>query len=707
MSNFNYYKEVVGTRQRYRRVAKEVRSTLQGIISPIVNDGASTSNHQPLDWEFDSESNQLVQNQNNVFNDFNRNINDEGSSDINSNHEDAQFDGNIPLMMSESNINGVLSDNDIINESSISQENDINTVLKQWAIRKKVPHSVLNDLLFSLSPFHPSLPLNSRTLLDTPRSRIGFKKLENGDLCYFGIEEYLTRFLSVSQLDCDTVRLSFNIDGLPLYHSSALQFWPILGLIKNKAVVISPFAISIFCGKTKPSPLSSFFEDFINELKHLKNNGLIHNKKQYKIEIENFICDAPARAFVKCVKTHGGYSACDKCVEEGDYFNGRMIYKGTSAQRRTDASFLSQQDQEHHTGLSPLLALDVGLVSRFPIDYMHCVCLGVMKKLLMSWIKGNLNVRLNSRLVTIISDWLISMKISIPDDFNRKPRSLSELPRWKATEFRTFLLYLGPVVLKDIVDKAIYEHFLLFHCGISILASARNISNIGIELAREMLNIFVSHSENIYGQEFLVYNVHMLSHLTDDVNIFGPLDSFSAFPFENFLGQIKKLIRSSKKPLEQIYCRLKELSQENKKKCKDLNKTIFSLQHSDGPVIAVDFNYTQFKKMSYRGMNFSIKSHTESNAYCLLKNNQVFQIHNIVTSERSTYLIGKHFTSYEEVYSYPITSKQLHIYLIDILSDFEIWNVDDIVTKCLVITSNNGKSLVSFPLLHNESYCAK
>lgn len=81
-----------------------------------------------------------------------------------------------------------------------------------------------------------------------------------------------------------------------------------------------------------------------------------------------------------------GYSACDKCSEEGDYLNGRTIYEGTLAAKRTHELFLQQQDEAHHIGLSPLLALNVGLVSMFPINYMHCVCFGVMENLIISWI---------------------------------------------------------------------------------------------------------------------------------------------------------------------------------------------------------------------------------------------------------------------------------------------------------------------------------
>ncbi|KAJ8952617.1 hypothetical protein NQ314_007500 [Rhamnusium bicolor] len=61
----------------------------------------------------------------------------------------------------------------------------------------------------------------------------------------------------------------------------------------------------------------------------------------------------------------------------------------------------------------------------------------------------------------------------IPLEFNRKPRSLDELQYWKATEYRTFLIYLGPLVLKDILDVAVYENFLAFHFSITILLSER------------------------------------------------------------------------------------------------------------------------------------------------------------------------------------------------------------------------------------------
>ena len=102
------------------------------------------------------------------------------------------------------------------------------------------------------------------------------------------------------------------------------------------------------------------------------------------------------------------------------------------------------------------------MVTQFPIDYMHLVCLGVMKRILIMWIKG-------SRDIGEISNQMVALKDFIPCEFARKPRSMKDIDRRKATEFRQFLLYTGPVVLSQILYPNLYKHFLLLFVGIHIL----------------------------------------------------------------------------------------------------------------------------------------------------------------------------------------------------------------------------------------------
>jgi len=105
------------------------------------------------------------------------------------------------------------------------------------------------------------------------------------------------------------------------------------------------------------------------------------------------------------------------------------------------------------------------------LDYMHLVCIGVVRKMLNVFRNGVLPYRLSRRLVSELSDRLLSFRSFTPSEFARKPRSISDLNHWKATEYRNFLLYLSPAALIGILDKSRYKHFMLLHCGIYILAS--------------------------------------------------------------------------------------------------------------------------------------------------------------------------------------------------------------------------------------------
>ena len=82
------------------------------------------------------------------------------------------------------------------------------------------------------------------------------------------------------------------------------------------------------------------------------------------------------------------------------------------------------------------------MVSQFPIDYMHCACLGVMKKFLKLWTKGVSTFKLLSDDIILLSDMLTEVvKPFIPDEFARKPQCVLAVRQWKATELIQFVLY--------------------------------------------------------------------------------------------------------------------------------------------------------------------------------------------------------------------------------------------------------------------------
>lgn len=162
--------------------------------------------------------------------------------------------------------------------------------------------------------------------------------------------------------------------------------------------------------------------------------------------------------------------------------------------------------------------------------------------------------------LNLLSSNLKKLNGKMPREFARQPRSLLYLDKWKAKEFRRFLLYTGPLVLKSVLREEVYSHFLTLTVAMSILLeSNQSKRNEYLNYAKELLQYFVEHSPAIYGDTFSTYNVHSLLHLPDDVQHFETsLNEISAFQYENYLFKLKKYVRKSQNPIAQIAKRMKE-----------------------------------------------------------------------------------------------------------------------------------------------------
>ena len=170
---------------------------------------------------------------------------------------------------------------------------------------------------------------------------------------------------------------------------------------------LDPFVIGVFCGKSKPSDLQAYLYDFIQELKQLNEDGIFITScnKTVKVKVDCFICDAPARSFLKQCKGHNAYSGCERCVQHGQW-NDKVIYPNVNAPLRSKSFALREDIDHHYPTPSPLLQLSLGLVSQFVLDPMHLVYLGVMRRILILWIRGPVKnkCRIGNKQVMLISN---------------------------------------------------------------------------------------------------------------------------------------------------------------------------------------------------------------------------------------------------------------------------------------------------------------
>lgn len=627
---------------------------------------------------------------------------------------DASFgsdDSNPNSSIYESDIeNSALNDfdNDSDNDSVLNQDQQIEDVpsfkslLTEWGLTENISHLSMYKLLEVLKTHncHAELPKDPRTLFKTPRNT-DILDVAPGSYWHYGLAGNLQNFIEQTKLDSSNpIELAIGIDGLPLSESSTSALWPILGSVIPHNFV---FLIGAYHGYSKPDNADTFLRSFVTEAVDLIENGLHFNDKSYKIVIKQIICDAPAKSFILNVKGHTGYSSCTKCTVEGEYRKNRVCFADINAPKRTDDDFRSHIDEDYHLGSTILEEIpELKIPDNVPTDPMHLTYHGVTKKILVSLKSGELRVRLADAQVEMISERLESeIKPCIPLEFARKPRALKHLKHWKATEFRQFLLYTGPIAFRNIISNDLYTNFLTLHVAVRILSCPLYSKKL-LNYAQELLNHFVISFNILYGEHQVSHNIHGLIHLPDDVSKFGPLDTFSAFKFENFMRVLKSLLRKSEEPLQQLSRRYSE-----KLNC-SINKD-FRLSfncpaqelcslHYDGPLVE-DCTNPQYKEIRFPGYTFRVND--GANDCCGLENGKIVRIKNIAfcNTRHQVVIIGKEYRKREELFTSPCLSSLIDIHVVGKLSALKVFPVTDICMKFVALPFLENKYAV-FPMIH-------
>ena len=581
--------------------------------------------------------------------------------------------------------------------------------LRKWALQHRLSHRSVSELLHILHnlKFVQTLPKDARSLLQTPICQKP-DSLQNGEYIHLGLNnclQSLSKRYNLSDAQC--IEIQINIDGIPLSSSSQVDLWPILGRI-IMPVLSEVFTIGIHCGKGKPVSVNDYLVRFVKEIKDIREQGgLLLNEKGGKIPIviKNFVCDAPARAFLKMTRGHNYHQGCDKCFQEGEYVDNRMTFqfKDIASPVRLDEHFSNHDDfDDYFIGNSSLLDLNIGMVNQFPFDYMHMVCLGNVRRIITSWKVGNRNLscRLGSTEIKEICARQELCRKHIPSEFQRRCRSIDLSDRWKATECRQFLLYVGPVVLKGIATDAIYNHFMLLFVAISCLCSQLRHKHYA-DYCSELLKKFVKDYASLYGKEQIVYNVHGLLHLCDDSKKFGALDEFSAFPYESYLGRLKKLVRKRGKTVSQLSRRLLEIRLANIQviETKKGDSTLMK-KHNSGPLLPGYSHCNQYKKIHSNGRIISC----ETGDCCFRCDDPICYVINIVKStyDEKITVFCRAFRKLQNFFLEPLPSSDLGIWVVSDLShEIYTFPLNKIMEKYVLLPYDKKTSFVAMPMLHS------
>ncbi|TPP57909.1 hypothetical protein FGIG_08249 [Fasciola gigantica] len=241
-----------------------------------------------------------------------------------------------------------------------------------------IPTSIYRQVLLDL-------PTDPRTLFgssrQTPKKSVG-----NGKYVHFVLNESLQRAMDSSAMHTtDEIAIQLHVEGLTLFCGSSQQLWPILGRVLKPLSRV--FMVGLYCGMTKPADVMEYLDDCVRELKSLLAEGIYVQSafRLFRVVLSSVIADATAKALIKQIKHQSGYFSCPRCTQRGSSIGRRLVSSGNPGESRTDVEFCCRRQPDHHTGDSPYNSLSSDMINTFQTDYIHMLCLGIMKQTLLLW----------------------------------------------------------------------------------------------------------------------------------------------------------------------------------------------------------------------------------------------------------------------------------------------------------------------------------
>lgn len=221
-----------------------------------------------------------------------------------------------------------------------------------------------------------------------------------------------------------------------------------------------------------------------------------------------------------------------------------------------------------------------------------------------------------------------------------------------------------------------------------------------VSYAKQLLKKFFYLLPTYYDSGSQSMNFHNLIHIADDVEYMQTsLSNFSAFPFENMLGKIKKLIRTPKSPLVQVVNRLAELDA--------MPSKIIRLHNVISDIIFCKTTDTvtallPVKKIVMCNITITVN---QPNNVVLLRNGNIFKIKKLYVTKRAitqldeVIIEGYAITIQGNVFDYPHASSDFGIFLLgNSVKNSTRYSALDIESKCVYLKVYGNKYAIT--LIH-------
>ncbi|XP_054592230.1 uncharacterized protein [Nothobranchius furzeri] len=562
----------------------------------------------------------------------------------------------------------------------------------------------------------------------------------------------------------DPANLSFNFnsDGSPVYKSSKFSIWPIqlhLNELPPKLRFQNVMLAGLWFGAQEPV-MPIFLKLFVDQAKTLASKGVSWRKCGALVnsKIVGLCCcvDSKARPAMQNTTQFNGYFGCGFCLHPGTLVEKQVKYTVTATEypEREANKMIADMEQavEQHRsvrgvkGPSPLINMPYfDIVWGFVPDYMHAVLLGVIRQLTELLLSGSDQPYYigSPNTMRVLENRI--KEIKPPHLITRLPRPIAEFKYWKASEWRAWLLFYSLPVLNGVLQSRYVKHLSLLVFAVFLLLK-ENVTFEEINKADEMLFEFVARFQLLYGEASMTFNVHLLTHLSKSVKLWGPLWAHSAFVFENANGGLLKLFHGTKCVALQIVNKFLlhrtvplfstrfAVSEQVKNFCLELtnNSRVKSfIRYQDTTVLdngrvteTTEEEKSAFisaekvppdemvvhKRMVHKGLVYTSKSYSLSkrrrDCYGKLSDGVCGEIRSIISfpSECGTE-IAVLFQKFHTQASFPLPQGyrfESHIRLISRGPTVDLIPVDRLEQKCLVLKTGDETYICDFPNQHER-----
>ena len=205
---------------------------------------------------------------------------------------------------------------------------------------------------------------------------------------------------------------------------------------------------------------------------------------------------------------------------------------------------LTPDEAKGIAGRSPFFDIPYfNFVRDFPVDYLHCVCLGVVKRSVELTFKvGEVRHRETKRALSSPHQFnLLIARVKVFREFNRRVRDL-DFAVYKGQEFRNISIFFFTIVI-DCIEPNHKERHMWLHLSYLIKACViptEEFRNISLNVLDDSATKFYSLYEQLFGVINCTYNTHVFSCHLREMRYHGPLTLTSAFPFESFYGEMRR-----------------------------------------------------------------------------------------------------------------------------------------------------------------------